>query len=167
MTSDSSEGDPNESMESLSPRVRVVWLVLAILGALIVGFGGTWALSRFVLPVDSWVGPAAAVVLAVLGGLYMLLRYRIWRFEIQDDAVYLERGVVTRVDSVVPFVRIQNVDTQRGPIERLVGLSSVVVYTAGTRGADVTIPGLAPDHARMIREQLRDLAIESEHDDAV
>lgn len=106
--------------------------------------------------------PAAFVVLAVLGAGYELARYRIWRFAIEDDAVTLERGVLTRVTSVVPFVRVQHVDTQRGPIERLAGLSSVVVYTAGSRGADITIPGLAPERADAIRERLRRLAIESE-----
>jgi membrane protein YdbS with pleckstrin-like domain len=97
----------------------------------------------------------------------VFLRYRRWRFEVAEDAVYLERGVLTHVTSVVPFVRVQHVDSQRGPVERAVGLASVVVYTAGSRGADVTIPGLSPDRADALRERLRRLAIESETDDAV
>ncbi len=51
-------------------------------------------------------------------------------------------GVAT--DTSVPYVRVQHVDTTRGPVERAIGLASVVVYTAGTRGADITIPGLRP-----------------------
>ena len=86
----------------------------------------------------------------------------------RDDDLYLERGVLTRVNTVVPFVRVQHVDTQRGPVERAVGLASVVVYTAGSRGADVTIPGLTPDRADALQEKLRRLAIESEREsDAV
>ena len=74
----------------------------------------------------------------------------------------------TEVRTIVPFVRVQHVDTQRGPIERAAGLSSVVVYTAGSRGADVTIPGLTPERAEALQEQLRRLAIESEREsDAV
>jgi membrane protein YdbS with pleckstrin-like domain len=69
------------------------------------------------------------------------------------------------VNSVVPFVRVQHVDSQRGPIERLAGLSSVVVYTAGSRGADVTIPGLRPERAEAIQAELRRLATESEPGD--
>jgi membrane protein YdbS with pleckstrin-like domain len=41
------------------------------------------------------------------------------------------------------------------------------VYTAGSRGADVSIPGLRPERAEALRQQLRDLAIESEGEDAV
>ncbi|WP_029601950.1 PH domain-containing protein [Halococcus hamelinensis] len=154
-------------MESLDPRARVVWVVFELVIGAVVGLGGTWLVDRFVFEIAFWVGPVAAAVLALAGAGYALLRYRVWRFEVQEDAVYLERGVFTRVESVVPFVRIQNVDTKRGPVERLAGLSSVVVYTAGTRGADATLPGLAPERATALREELRELAVESEYEDAL
>jgi membrane protein YdbS with pleckstrin-like domain len=94
-------------------------------------------------------------------------RYRSWRYEVREDSLYLERGVFTRVRTVVPFVRIQHVDSSRGPLERVVGLASTVVYTAGSRGADVSVPGLTGDGADELRERLKRLAIRSEGDDAV
>jgi len=106
-------------------------------------------------------------VLVVLGIAHAIAAHRIWRFDLQDDALFLLRGVVTRTDTSVPYVRVQHVDTTRGPVERAIGLASVVVYTAGTRGADITIPGLRPERATELREQLRDLANESEATDAV
>ncbi|WP_435076505.1 PH domain-containing protein [Halococcus sp. AFM35] len=151
-------------MERLDSRVRVVWLAVA-LGVALVGGALAGAADRFTLEFGLWVGPVVFVALAVLGMGYELARYRVWCFAIEDDAVVLERGVLTRVTAVVPFVRVQHVDTQRGPIERLAGLSSVVIYTAGSRGADVTIPGLTPERADAIREDLRRLAIESEPGD--
>ena len=151
-------------MERLDGRVRLVWLVSALVAALVAG-ALAGAADRFVLEIGLWVAPVVFVVLAALGAGYELARYRVWRFALEDDAVVLERGVLTRVTSVVPFVRVQHVDTQRGPIERLAGLSSVVVYTAGSRGADVTIPGLTPERADAIRQDLRRLAIESEPGD--
>ena len=57
---------------------------------------------------------------------------------------------------------MQHVDTQRGMVDRLFGLSQVVVYTAGSRGADVGIPGLLPKDADDIQEKLRKVAFESE-----
>lgn len=153
-------------MERLDSRVRFVWLAGALVSALVVG-AMAGALDRFTLSLGLWVGPAVFAVFAVVGLLLAVARYRVWRFEVQEDAVYLERGVFTHVTSVVPFVRVQHVDSQRSPLERLAGLSSVVVYTAGSRGADVTIPGLTPDRADAIQERLRRLAIESESEDAV
>jgi membrane protein YdbS with pleckstrin-like domain len=150
-------------MERLDPRVRVTWAVgllggATVLGAVLAGVGvfldvgGLWLLS---------------VLLAVVGLAHVVARYRRWRFSVGDEALYLQRGVLTHVETSVPFVRVQHVDTRRGPLERLLGLSSVVVYTAGSRGADVAIPGLAPERAERLRERLRDLAIDSEREDAV
>jgi len=123
--------------------------------------------SRLVFTLPIWV-PAAVFVVFLGGGVGLaLVRYRVWRYEVRDDALYLERGVFTRVRTVVPFVRIQHVDSSRGPLERLIGLASTVVYTAGSRGADVTVPGLTPDGADDLRERLKRLAIRAEGEDAV
>ena len=64
-------------------------------------------------------------------------------------------------------MRVQHIDTQRNPIERVFGLGRVVVYTAGSRGADVAIPGLTPDRASDLQHRLRTLVGESESEDAV
>ncbi|WP_435129265.1 PH domain-containing protein [Halobaculum sp. D14] len=153
-------------METLHPRVRLVWAVGAVVAAAVVGVAAA-VVGRLDLPVPPWL-PATLAVLAVVvavGGVALaVLRYRVWRFEVRDDSLYLVRGVLTRTDTSVPFVRVQHVDTRRGPVERAVGLASVVVYTAGTRGADITVPGLTPERAADLRERLRDLATESEFD---
>ncbi|WP_435065689.1 PH domain-containing protein [Halobaculum sp. EA56] len=150
-------------MESLDPRVRLAWTVGALIPGAFVGVVAVLA-ARFgaPVPVTAALGLAAAVV--ALGLVFAVLRYRIWRFEVREDSLYIVRGVLTRVDTSVPYVRVQHVDTRRGPVERALGLASVVVYTAGSRGADITIPGLTPDRAGELREQLRELATESEFD---
>ncbi|AGB37511.1 PH domain-containing protein [Natronococcus occultus] len=153
-------------MESLHPRIRLLWIAqTAILAAV---FGAVLAaVDRWITPVPTAALAGIVAVAAVLGIAYAVRLYQIWQFELQDDALYLERGVITFVETAVPFVRVQHVDTQFGPVERLLGLSSVVVYTAGSRNADVRIPGLTPDRARELQDTLRDLAVESEADDAV
>lgn len=161
---------PDEStegpIERLHPRARLLWAAGALLlGSLV--FVAGWLIERFVLALPPWLVPATAAVVGGLGVLHAVARYRVWLFQLQDDALYLERGVFTRVETAVPYVRVQHIDTQRGPVDRLVGLSSVVVYTAGSRGADVRIPGLVPDRARRLRDRLRELAVESEPGDAV
>jgi hypothetical protein len=153
-------------MNRLHPRIRVVWAVQAAVTATILGLVA-FAVSRLALSLPVWVPVAVFAVFLVFGVGLALLRYRVWRYEVRDDALYLERGVFTRVRTVVPFVRIQHVDSSRGPLERLIGLASTVVYTAGSRGADVTVPGLTPDGADDLRERLKRLAIRAEGEDAV
>ncbi len=153
-------------MERLDPRVRYVWGVGVIARGLLVGIVATSVLAA---AVPRWLpaGVGLAGLYVALGLVHTVYRYRRWRYELQDDALYIERGVITHVRTVVPYVRVQHVDTQRGPTERLVDLSRVVVYTAGSRRADVTVPGLMPNRADALQERLRRLAIESEPEDAV
>lgn len=110
---------------------------------------------------------ALSVVFEALGAVYLFYRFNNWSFELREDHLFLDHGVFRRTRSMVPYVRVQHIDTQRGPVYRLFGLSKVVVYTAGSKGADVTIPGLKIDDASSVQEKLRDLAIESEDMDAV
>ena len=161
-------------MERLNPRVRVVWVVAAAIRAVITGLVLVGA-ALLVTGIEGVSVPevtvTAAAGLAVVYGVARLvlawLRYGVWRFEVQSDALYIERGVLTRIKTVAPYVRVQHVDSRQGPIERSVGLATVVVYTAGSRSADVAIPGLTPERAERLREELRKLAIESDGDDAV
>ncbi|MXV64375.1 PH domain-containing protein [Natronorubrum sp. JWXQ-INN-674] len=153
-------------MEILNPRIRLLWIAQGAIAALVLGI--------VLAAVDQWATDVPTSVIAgivalglVLGIAYAVRLYQVWQFELQSDALYLERGVITFVETAVPFVRVQHVDTQFGPIERALGLSSVVVYTAGSRNADVRIPGLTPDRARDLQDTLRELAVESEADDGV
>jgi len=144
----------------------LLWIARGAIAAIVLG-GILFGLDQwqFSVPLAAIAGVVAIGL--VLGTVYALRLYQLWRFELQDDALYLERGVVTFVETAVPFVRVQHVDTQFGPVERVLGLSSVVVYTAGSRNADVRIPGLTPDRARRLQDTLRELAVESEAEDAV
>ncbi|MDS0283202.1 PH domain-containing protein [Haloarcula onubensis] len=153
-------------MESLHPRVRLLWAGRTAFSGLVL-LALVAVVDRLFLSLPLPVAVAGWVALVALGAGHAVLAHRIWRFDLQDDALFLVRGVVTRTDTSVPYVRVQHVDTTRGPVERTAGLASVVVYTAGSRGADITIPGLRPERATELRERLRDLAGESEATDAV
>jgi len=153
-------------MKRLHPRIRALWIGNAVITAAVLGVVAL-VVSVVVDAIPWWAAVAVALFALSLGVGLALARYRVWRYEVREDALYLERGVFTRVRTVVPFVRIQHVDSSRGPLERLVGLGSTVVYTAGSRGADVTIPGLTPDGADDLRERLKRLAIRAEGEDAV
>jgi membrane protein YdbS with pleckstrin-like domain len=150
---------------TLSSRVRIQWAVRLLVGVAVLAVLARVALAR--VGVDPLLAVAAAVGLAVLGLLQVHLRYRAWSYHLRADALYLERGVLTRVRTVAPHVRIQHVDTSRSPVERSLGLSTLVVYTAGSRGADVSIPGLAPAEASDLQRRLKKLAIETEGGDAL
>jgi len=146
--------------------IRWKWGLGAVLSAAVVGVV-VGAISVVGLEWGPVPGVGIALLVVILGVGHVLLLYRSWTYEVRADALYLERGVLTHVKTVVPFVRVQHIDTSRGPIDRVIGLSSLVVYTAGSRGADVTIPGLTPEDAEDLQDRLKTLARESTGDDAV
>ncbi|TKX55152.1 hypothetical protein EXE42_04120 [Halorubrum sp. SP3] len=151
--------------QTLHPRVQIVWALRAVLLSALITAPFVGGVYFEYLP--RWAPVAVGAVALTLTVGHALLRYRRWSYEIREDAIHLDRGVITQVRTTVPLVRIQHVDSRRGPIERAVGLASCVVYTAGSRGADVRIPGLTPDGASDLREELKRLAIRADGEDAV
>jgi membrane protein YdbS with pleckstrin-like domain len=157
--------------QGLDPAVRSYWVVGSVFTAIpLTAVVAIVALTLNGLVTPLPVGPIVAAVFLlaiVLGGVRSVLRYRSWEYVVREESLYLSRGVVTQVQTVVPYVRVQHIDTRRSALERVFGLASLVVYTAGSRGADVTVPGLTPERASALQSRLKRLAIESEEEDAV
>jgi len=89
-----------------------------------------------------------------------LLRYKYWRFTLMDEELFLERGIFNRVRTVVPLRRIQHLDVSQDVLEREFDLGKLIVHTAGTRSADVVVPGLAYAEAEQFRDDLRNYITE-------
>jgi membrane protein YdbS with pleckstrin-like domain len=165
------DGTPTDVSEfttderTVTASVQLIWALRALVGVAILGVIAGVVATEF--GVDTRYVVAGTIALAVLALVWVHLRYRVWSYRVREDALYLERGVITNVKTVAPYVRIQHVDTQRGPLERALGLSTLVVYTAGSRGADVSIPGLRTDVAADLQGRVKELAIESEGGDAL
>jgi membrane protein YdbS with pleckstrin-like domain len=149
----------------LGSQVRYVWLLQTLISAVV--FGLLTGVPALLVFDQLLVGPAVFAFFLLVGGALAFLRYRRWSYEVREDSLFLERGVVTQTRTVVPYVRIQHVDASRGPVERAFGLATAVVYTAGSRGADVSIPGLTPERADDLQDRLKRLAIAAEGEDAV
>jgi membrane protein YdbS with pleckstrin-like domain len=123
----------------------------------------TVALWIAVLLLDRWQDwltgtPLLSLLIPVIGVgsaiVWPPLQYRSWGFRLREGDLYVRRGVLSRVTSVIPHRRIQHVDTRRDLLERWLGLARLVVYTAGIRGAEITIPGIAAEEAEALRDYL-------------
>ncbi|ANY19153.1 Bacterial membrane flanked domain protein [Tsuneonella dongtanensis] len=84
-----------------------------------------------------------------------LRRHAARGYDLGADRLRVARGLWFRSDTVVPFGRVQHIDVTQGPLERAFGLSTLVVHTAGTHNASVSLPGLATDDAAAMRETIR------------
>ena len=75
-----------------------------------------------------------------------------WRWDIGDDGHRHPHGTFTIRRTLIPWVRVQHVDTRRGIFEQLFGLATVIVHTAA--GAH-TIPLLDAGEADELRDAHR------------
>ncbi len=130
--------------------VRLATLVGAlpfVVVALILEFAGELAHGAFLVPV-------------LLVTLWLIIRVPLRRYQARGyqlgaDRLRVVRGLLFRKDTVVPFGRVQHIDVHQGPIERGYGLATLVLHTAGTHNASVTLPGLAHADAVAMREDIR------------
>ncbi|MFI0417018.1 PH domain-containing protein [Spongiactinospora sp. 9N601] len=122
------------------------WTVQGLIGVLVAAVAVG---VPYVLFTDRPLWPAAVaagfvVALLALALVWPRAYYRFSRWEVTDEAVYTCSGWLFRSWRIAPMSRIQTVDTVRGPLQRLFGLSDVTVTTASSAGA-IKIEGL--DHA--------------------
>ena len=80
--------------------------------------------------------------------------YKGWGYQLRQHDLLVRRGVITVEYISVPLARVQQVDTSSSLFERLLGLTTLVVRTAGTRAARTRIPGLLTETATVLRDEL-------------
>lgn len=148
-------------MESLNSNIRNLWVLTSLLIGMVIG--GIFAVFSYAALQMALVSGIVFMVPPLLMTVYSLKRYRNWFFQVNEDYLEINHGVLRKVSAVIPYVRVQHIDTNRGPLERVLGLASVRVYTAGSKGADMRIPGLSRERAERMQEDLKNKAIESEH----
>ncbi|WP_428028298.1 PH domain-containing protein [Altererythrobacter sp.] len=144
----------DDALTNLHPNhvkaLRLKTMIVAapfLLGALILE-------GASVLPPGLILGPVA--LLALMAVLRLPLRRHLARgYAMDADRLRVVRGILFRSDTVVPFGRVQHIDVNQGPIERYYSIATLTLHTAGVHNAAVDLPGLAPDLAREMREEIR------------
>jgi len=150
-------------INQLSPKIKrvwrlsdTIWLTLALFVPAVI-FGLVY-LASF----EFWSLAVALAFLAlfVLGVIIFIvvippIRYVRWRYELSEDFLDIARGIIWKKRFIIPFIRVQNTDTQQGPILRAFGLASVTVSTAA---GNHSIPGLDSQTAEQLRDRAAELA---------
>lgn len=154
-------------MYSLDPAIKIIWGIGIFLQFTTYSILFIFA-EFFLIPgnINNWIIPKGLIALfffllgIILTFVIPFLRYKFWKFEVRDEEIYLERGILTRIKTTAPYRRIQHIDVQQSIFERMSHLGKLVIYTAGTRGADVILPGLPIEYAEDLRDRLRNLTVE-------
>lgn len=96
-------------------------------------------------------------VALVVGIAYVWMLRRTYRYAITNHRCVLEGGVIIRRRRSVHYHKVTDVEVSQNPLERLLGLSSLKLYTAGTSSVGGFMPwGGTWERAEITFEGLRD-----------
>ena len=68
---------------------------------------------------------------AIICCLVSWLTYKNYVFSMTDDSFKIRRGILSRTENAIPYRQIQDADIERSLFFRMLGLSRLVILTAG------------------------------------
>ena len=90
--------------------------------------------------VPGQVGEGGVAVYTALAGL---MRWASTRYAIRGEVITLRRGWLSVKETDVPLSRVQAIDSQQGPVQRLFGVQAVSVQTGGGgQGGEIVLDAL-------------------------
>jgi membrane protein YdbS with pleckstrin-like domain len=143
---------PDTEWHPVSPRLaRVRVLITAVCAAPFVVASVIVAIATRTPWVYAFAAGAIAIGLWI--GILAVRRVRSTGYAERGEDFLVRKGIMFRSVSVVPYGRMQYVDVTVGPLAAIFHISTLTMNTAA-QGLDVTIPGLPPEEAARLRDEL-------------
>lgn len=79
------------------------------------------------------------IIFEFIIGFFTYKTYQKKYFDFYDDKLEYYDGFFTLNKSTVPFERITNIESRQGLFDRFFGVTSILVETAGSSGAEINI----------------------------
>ncbi len=73
-------------------------------------------------------------------------------YALRERDIIFKKGIFFRKTTMIPFNRIQHCEVKNGPIDRMLDLATLKIFTAGGHSSDLEIPGLHPEKAQLIKQ---------------
>ncbi|WP_417886609.1 PH domain-containing protein [Zunongwangia sp.] len=142
---------------SIPQRQSALGIVLIFTSTLYKVIRGFWAVLIYFLIKK----PSQELLLYVIVGIFILFiivaifsyfDYRKFLFHIDYEAeeFILKKGVFTSDFIAIPFDKIQQINFERGIVQRIVGVYSVVIDTAGSKEKEVKIKAVHTEEANQL-----------------
>ena len=138
--------------------VRFVHTISALAFPILAGVAMYCAGAFFGGPEALRIVGLAVIVVFGLWGLWWILttprRTRALGYALESNHLMARRGIVFRSMSSMPYGRIQYVDVDSGPLERMCGVARLTVRTAGTTTGTMVLFGIPLNVAEELRADL-------------
>lgn len=109
-----------------------------------------------------WVTLITFIISLIIGAVSFVsawLIYKNYLFLMAEDSFKIKRGVLNKTENAIPYRQIQNVDIERSLFFQMLGLSRLIILTAGhedegVKGSDEA-KGIIPAIDKKLAEQLQ------------
>jgi putative membrane protein len=95
-----------------------------------------------------------ALVITFFAAVTSLIDWWNFRYSLTEHEVVVRSGIVQKQERIIPYGRIQAINLDEAPLERLVGIVRVKVETAAGGTADIEIRAIDKAAAPRLREAL-------------
>lgn len=151
-------------MKQLDPNAKLLFYFTGVIGWLFFTGMIIFSVSIAYVSIDSFNTNAIAqeifiglIWLFVVPIPFAILSYENYKYELQKDRIYIEKGVIWKKYISIPYERVQNVDILRGPLARMFGLSDLQIQTAGSSTqlmVEGRLQGVSVEEANKLREEI-------------
>lgn len=96
-------------------------------------------------------------LLPILGGLLLLvlviavIQWAYFKFRIAEDRLLIRKGFIKKTALDLPYERVQGINVERSLVDRIMGLVSVTLDTAGSFQAEGKLPSIRTEVADRLR----------------
>ena len=173
-------GVPQEMYHTLGPKTFWIFLLERLNGPIVFLFvtialfsieGQSFLIVKGVGNLNPYVDYAAwgclAIFLVMLGVMLVLtwLEYTTYKYCLGDNSLKIKRGILNKEEVAIPYRQIQDVDIKRDLYFQMMGLSRIVILTAGQEDenpkdseSEGVLPALDKDLAEWLQQQLLEKA---------
>jgi membrane protein YdbS with pleckstrin-like domain len=90
--------------------------------------------------------------------LWTYMEYRVYTYTFTDEAFIMTSGYIIRTELAALYHQIQNVSIQRNPLDRLAGVSQIVIFMNGAEKDaahnKIVLPAVGKTKAKLVQKEL-------------
>lgn len=99
------------------------------------------------------IGIVVVIILIILSSVLSWLRFT---YQLEEDQLRIERGIIVRKKRTISKHRIQSIDLSQNIIHRIFGLTKVAIETAGNDSStDAALSAVRMEDGRMLHDALK------------
>lgn len=133
---------------------RVFLIILVVSGAILFGLTRSQGVGHSLgnnPPLGMGIVVGSVLLVAVVSAF---IQYSTFRYEVSNDGIKTESGLISKSFKTIPFSKVQDVRTTQGITERMLGLCTLWLDTAGTGRIEGVISGITLEEGESIKNKI-------------